>query len=156
MHIYTALSSLPELQATYQADRRVRSFSNWIKRAELNLSDTLQTQASLILSSHTRLSPDNLLHTLPTLLEQLLGFFLVESHVLQTTGPSGSSKGFRRQEDVDALWTEMGGRVKDAVRNGLEGCSEMEVWRGVKAGIGMFVQALEVCPSQFDYREARD
>lgn len=110
----------------------------------------LQTQASLILSSHTRLSPDNLLHTLPTLLEQLLGFFLVESHVLQTTGPSGSSKGFRRQEDVDALWTEMGGRVKDAVRNGLEGCSEMEVWRGVKAGIGMFVQALEVRPSQFN------
>ena len=106
-----------------------------------------QTQASLILSSHTRLSGDTLLSTLPTLLEQLLGFFLVESHVLQTTAassPGGAS--FRRREDVDALWLEMGGRVKDAVRGGLEGCKEMEVWRGVKAGIGMFVQALEVRP----------
>lgn len=65
--------------------------------------------------------------------------------MLQTTAASSAgAKSFRRREDVDALWLEMGGRVKDAVRSGLEGCQEMEIWRGVKAGIGMFVQALEV------------
>jgi len=57
--IYTALDSLPELQKSYQADRK--------------------TQSTLILSSALALQ------SLPVLTQEITGFFISETHVLRTT-----------------------------------------------------------------------
>merc|ERR1719487_1602173 len=64
IHIHDTLDAREELQLRYQDDRRA--------------------QARLLLSSTSSLSPFSL-SALTALLEEIVGFFLIESHVLRTT-----------------------------------------------------------------------
>ncbi|ORX36771.1 putative exocyst complex subunit Sec15 [Kockovaella imperatae] len=117
MHIYEALGVKSELQKNYQEDRK--------------------TQANLILSSRTSVTPANLVNILPTLMQELVGFFIIEHHVLET------SPDFRTRLDVDELWDEMCKRIVDIMGQGLKGCEEPEVFLGCKGNVLLFVQTLE-------------
>ncbi|KAL7421699.1 Rab GTPase-binding exocyst subunit S15 [Cryptotrichosporon argae] len=117
IHIYEALDAKSELQRNYQEDRK--------------------TQANLILSSRSSTSPETLLSTLPLLMQELVGFFIIEAHVLRT------SPDFRNRRDVDDLWDGMCRRIVDIVGLGLKGCGQLEVFLESKTNILLFVQTLE-------------
>lgn len=76
--------------------------------------------------------------SLPELMQELVGFFIIEAHVLRTVPD------FRSQRDVDDLWDEMCRRIISIVGLGLKGCSKLEVFLESKKHILMFVQTLEV------------
>ncbi|KAL7412016.1 putative exocyst complex subunit Sec15 [Mrakia frigida] len=117
IHIYDALNARAELQRNYQEDRK--------------------TQANLILSQRSSPSPSTILSVLPSLMEELIGFFIIESHVLRST------RDFRSSRDVDDLWEDMCRKIVEIVGGGLEGCEDLEVFLGVKAQVLMFIQTLE-------------
>jgi hypothetical protein len=73
------------------------------------------------------------------LLEEVVGFFLVEHHVLQTSPP-----GFRSEAEVDDLWDNMCERVVDIVSVGLRDCRDTQVFVSTKAVIQTFIMTLEV------------
>jgi hypothetical protein len=75
---------------------------------------------------------------LPTLMEELVGFFIIEAHVLKTVVD------FRSQRDVDDLWDEMCRRIIRVVSEALKGCSQLEIFSECKTSILLFVQTLEV------------
>jgi len=112
--IYDLLGCREELQLSYQADRKA--------------------QAYLLLSQS---APTFSLPSLSLLLEEIVGFFLIESHVLRTTDA------FRSEQDVEDLWDSMCERVVSIVGEGLAGCEDPEVFLGTKFKIMTFVQALE-------------
>ncbi|KPV78021.1 uncharacterized protein RHOBADRAFT_22932 [Rhodotorula graminis WP1] len=116
IHIYDTLDARDELQLSYQADRRA--------------------QAGLLLSSTASLTPYSLA-ALSALLEEIVGFFLIESHVLRTTNS------FRSEQDVEDLWDGMCERVVRIVDEGLRGCEDPEVFLGTKLKVLTFVQTLE-------------
>ncbi|WVQ72415.1 hypothetical protein IAR50_001967 [Cryptococcus sp. DSM 104548] len=118
IHIYEALGSKTELQRSFQEDRK--------------------TQAALILSSRMATTPATLMTTLPLLLQELVGFFVIEAHVLETMPD------FRTQRDVDELWDEMCKKIVDVMGQGLKGCSDPEVFLSTKSEVLLFVQTLEV------------
>ncbi|KAG8679970.1 hypothetical protein FRC08_016620, partial [Ceratobasidium sp. 394] len=88
IHIHTTLDALDEFQRTYQADR--------------------SAQSSLILTGNPTTAAN-----LGPLLQQLIGFFIIEWHVLRTTQ-------FRTQRDVDELWDGVMERLVDELRAGLQ------------------------------------
>ncbi|TFK55453.1 rsec15 [Heliocybe sulcata] len=83
IHIYTALDSLDELRKSYQADRKA--------------------QSDLILPSPLSIS------ALSNLLNEISGYFIIETHVLKTTGT------FRSERDVEELWDTLTGRLTDLI-----------------------------------------
>ena len=91
-----------------------------------------------MLSDSASLSPFSLT-ALASLLEEIVGFFLIESHVLRTTNS------FRSEQDVEDLWDDMCERVVRIVDDGLAECEDPEVFLGTKLKILIFVQTLEVC-----------
>ncbi|KAK0521565.1 Rab GTPase-binding exocyst subunit S15 [Tilletia horrida] len=116
IHIYDVLNIREQLQQSYQEDRRA--------------------QANLLLSQGLNFSPSN--PTFPTLLEEVVGFFLVEYHVLQTSPP-----GFRMDSEVNDLWDTMCERVVQIVSMGLSGCRDTKVFLTTKAAVQTFIQTLE-------------
>ncbi len=97
----------------------------------------VQAQAFLLLSQTASLTPFSL-PALSALLEEIVGFFLIESHVLKTTNS------FRSEQDVEDLWDGMCERVVRIVDEGLAGCEDPEVFLGTKFKVLTFVQTLEV------------
>jgi len=78
---------------------------------------------------------------LPSLLaftQEILGFFLVESRVLETTGT------FRSWRDVDELWDVVVSHLTSGVNSALEFEDDPEIFLHVKEDILAFVMALEV------------
>ncbi len=71
-------------------------------------------------------------------MEELVGFFIVESHVLRAT------RDFRSQKEVDDLWDEMYRTVVRIVGDALRDCSETEVFLEAKRHILVFITTLEV------------
>lgn len=116
IHIYDALDLREELQASYHEDRRA--------------------QANLLLNQG--LSFDASSSAVPALLEEMVGFFLVEHHVVQTT-----PLGFRAETEVDDLWDTMCTRVVDIVSLALRDCKDTKVYVAAKASIQTFIQTLE-------------
>jgi exocyst complex component 6 len=110
--IYTALDILEELQRSYQADRK--------------------TQSTLILSSQLSLQ------SLPDLTEEITGFFIAESHVLQNT------RGFRSQREVDELWDGVIERLKTSVASELETERDPAIFLKVKECLLSFTMNMEV------------
>ncbi|QRV87739.1 exocyst complex component Sec15 [Ceratobasidium sp. AG-Ba] len=113
IHIHTALDVLDEFQRTYQADRAA--------------------QSSLILTGNPTTAAN-----LGPLLQQLIGFFIIEWHVLRTTQ-------FRTQRDVDELWDGVVERLVDSLRAGLEAQTNLsaEVLIGSVEQLTAFQIALE-------------
>lgn len=116
IHIYTALSALPELQASYQRDRK--------------------EQASLIMTDNTS---NQLTGALPTLTQSLLGFFVVELDVLRTT------VGFRDWRQVEELWDDVLVQLVERLENGLRYERDPGTIIAIKDILTPFVQTIEVC-----------
>jgi hypothetical protein len=70
-------------------------------------------------------------------MQELVGFFIIEAHVLRSTPD------FRSQRDVDELWDTMCRRMVEVMGQGLKGCSAPEVFLESKTNVLLFVQTLE-------------
>lgn len=90
-----------------------------------------------MLSQTASLTPFSL-PALSALLEEIVGFFLIESHVVRTTNS------FRAEQDVEDLWDGMCERVVRIVHEGLAECEDPEIFLGTKFKVLTFVQTLEV------------
>ena len=130
IHIYTALESLEELQRSYQADRKVRnSFSD---KYIIKLTAILQAQSDLILPFPLNLP------ALPSLLQEITGFFIIEREVLS------NARNFRSERDVDELWTSVIGRLTQAIEQSLDRETDPDQFLLVKESLLSFITTLEV------------
>lgn len=111
IHIYTTLDSLDELRKSYQADRKAQS--------DLILPVPLQLQS------------------LVSLTEQIIGFFIIESHVLQTTSS------FRSKSEVDELWDAIAVRIAETVDGALRNVTDLDSYLHVKETLIAFIFTLE-------------
>ncbi|KAI9507508.1 exocyst complex component sec15 subunit [Russula earlei] len=111
IHIYSTLDSLDELRKSYQADRKAQS--------DLILPVPLQ------------------LPSLVPLTEQIIGFFIIESHVLQTTGS------FRSKAEVEELWDAIAARLAEAVDDVLRNVTDPDSYLHAKETLIAFILTLE-------------
>ncbi|KAG7096752.1 hypothetical protein E1B28_004164 [Marasmius oreades] len=111
IHIYTALESLGELQKSYQADRKA--------------------QSDLILPAPLPLG------SLPSITEQISGFFIVETHVLETTGT------FRSEREVEELWEGVVARLTSSIGSALANETAPDSFLRVKECLIGFIMSLE-------------
>ncbi|KAJ2931593.1 hypothetical protein H1R20_g5533, partial [Candolleomyces eurysporus] len=91
----------------------------------------LRAQSDLILPTPLRLA------SLPALTQEISGFFIVESHVLETTGT------FRSQKDVEELWDALVGRLSNAIEEALQREQDPEAFLRVKESLLSFIMTLE-------------
>lgn len=128
IHIYTALDSLGELQKSYQADRKVSILSpNGTSSRFL-----LQAQSDLILPIPLPLA------SISTLIQEISGFFIVESHVLETTGH------FRSSRDIEDLWDGLVSQLSTTIESALEEETNAETFLKVKEDLSNFIMIVEV------------
>lgn len=122
------MDSLDDLRTSYQADRKVRllCLDSWA------LLTSTQAQSDLILPTPLSLS------SLPALLEEICGFFIIESHVLETTS------GFRSERDVEELWDAVVSRLSSAIGSALVEQKDPDTFLRVKESLTIFVMTLEV------------
>ncbi|KIK29291.1 hypothetical protein PISMIDRAFT_27231 [Pisolithus microcarpus 441] len=111
IHIYASLESLDELRSSYQADRKAQS--------DLILPLTLP------------------LASLPDVVQEICGFFIIESHVLETTS------GFRSEQEIEELWDVVVARLTCAVRSALTEEKDPDSFLRVKECLISFVMTLE-------------
>ena len=78
------------------------------------------------------------LASLATLTQEISGFFIVESHVLETTGS------FRSSRDVEELWEGVAVALTTAIENSLRTETEAENFLKVKENLLTFVMTLGV------------
>ena len=92
----------------------------------------LQAQSDLII-------PDTLpLSSLPSVTQEIVGFFIIETHVLDTTG------NFRSERDVEELWDALVGRLCTTVERVLQNETDADSFLRVKESLIAFVMTLEV------------
>ncbi|GAA5949792.1 hypothetical protein JCM3765_007693 [Sporobolomyces pararoseus] len=104
IHIYTSLDLLQELQLSYQADRRAQAYLLLsTSSSSSSTSPTPQSSSSVIAPPPppSTSSQHFSLPNLSVLLEEIVGFFIIEAHVLKTT------TNFRSEQDVESLWEQM-------------------------------------------------
>ncbi|EMD40837.1 hypothetical protein CERSUDRAFT_111421 [Gelatoporia subvermispora B] len=111
IHIYTALDSLDEIRRSYQADRKA--------------------QSDLIIPSPLPLS------SLPSVTQEIVGFFIIETQVLNTTGS------FRSEREVEDLWDSLVKRLGSAVEGTLKNETDADAYLRVKEGLLGFIMTLE-------------
>ncbi|KAK7061897.1 exocyst complex component SEC15 [Favolaschia claudopus] len=117
IHIYTTLDSLDELQRSYQADRKA--------------------QADLILPSPLPLG------SLPNLIQEISGFFIIENHVLETTGT------FRSERDVEELWEALVLRLTSGIESSLRMETDPDSYLQAKESLISFIMTLESSSSNY-------
>ena len=76
--------------------------------------------------------------SLPTLTQEISGFFIIETHVLNTTGD------FRSEMEVEELWDSLMGRLCVAVESALRTETDPDVFLKVKECLIGFIMTLEV------------
>jgi len=76
--------------------------------------------------------------SLPILTQEISGFFIVESHVLETTGS------FRSSRDVEELWEVVAVALTTAIEGALCTETDAESFLKVKENLLMFIMTLEV------------
>ncbi|KAI0637978.1 rsec15 [Trametes polyzona] len=111
IHIYTALDSLDEIRRSYQADRKA--------------------QSDLIIPEPLPLS------SLASITQEIVGYFIVENHVLNTTGS------FRSEREVEDLWDALISRLSKAVEDALRNEKDPDIYLKVKEALLGSVMALE-------------
>ena len=111
IHVYDALAARAELRKAYQEDRR--------------------SQADLMLAVRSDADFSQSLHQL---LQDVVGFFIIEKHVL------GLTNGFRSENNVDDLWDVICTGISSVVREGLR-TSQSHVT--VKETVMTFIWTLE-------------
>ena len=70
--------------------------------------------------------------------QEIVGFFIIESHVLSTTG------NFRSERDVEELWDALVGRLCSTVERILRNETSPDSYLQVKEALIAFVMTLEV------------
>ncbi|KAG2192081.1 hypothetical protein INT46_003221 [Mucor plumbeus] len=120
IHVYETLGKRNEFKTSYSEDRRA--------------------QANLALSTPINLRDGNLT-TFDFLLQDIVGFFIIEHMILHNTTE------FRSQAEVDGLWEMVTGKVILVVSESLKGCSDPELFLRIKFSLLIFIQTLE----GFDY-----
>ena len=78
------------------------------------------------------------LQSLVPLTEQIIGFFIIESHILQTTGS------FRSKAEVEELWDAIAARIAEAVDGALRNETDPDSYLHVKETLIAFILTLEV------------
>ncbi|PSR93718.1 hypothetical protein PHLCEN_2v4613 [Hermanssonia centrifuga] len=111
IHIYSALDALDEIRKSYQADRKAQS--------DLIIPETLP------------------LGSLSSVTQEIVGFFIIETHVLSTTG------NFRSERDVEELWDALVSRLSGVVDRMLQSETDADSFLRVKEGLIGFVMTLE-------------
>ncbi|KAI0723088.1 exocyst complex component sec15 subunit [Earliella scabrosa] len=111
IHIYSALDSLDEIRRSYQADRKA--------------------QSDLIIPEPLPLS------SLPSITQEIVGYFIIETHVLNTTGS------FRSEREVEDLWDALISRLSNAVEDVLRNEKDPDTYLKVKEALLGFVMTLE-------------
>ena len=84
------------------------------------------------------------LSQLTNIVEEITGFFIIESHVLETTG------GFRSSREVEELWDALVQRLTTAVEAALEKETDAASFLRVKENLLDFVITVEVCRRSWD------
>ena len=132
IHIYTALSILPELQASYQADRKTQ--------ASLIIStvpSSVPTPAQSSTPASTASTVSALQQILPPLTHELIGFFVIELEVLRTT------VGFRSMLQVEELWQDVVVGLIELVEGGIRYEKDGKVLVAIKDTLTAFLQVIE-------------
>ncbi|KAJ8584776.1 exocyst complex subunit Sec15-like protein [Rhizopogon salebrosus TDB-379] len=111
IHIYTTLDSIDDLRKSYQADRKA--------------------QSDLILPNPLPLA------SLVSLTQEICGFFIIESHVLETTG------NFRSEREVEELWEALVARLSSAIDASLTNETDPDSFLKVKECLIGFITTLE-------------
>ncbi|OBZ77174.1 Exocyst complex component 6 [Grifola frondosa] len=111
IHIYGALESLDEIRRSYQADRKA--------------------QSDLIIPEPLPLS------SLSSVTQEIVGYFIIETHVLNTTG------NFRSEREVEDLWDALMKRLRNAVEDVLKNEGDSDTFLRVKEALLGFVMTLE-------------
>ncbi|KAH7931199.1 exocyst complex subunit Sec15-like protein [Leucogyrophana mollusca] len=111
IHIYSTLDSLDVLRKSYQADRKA--------------------QSDLILPTPLPLS------SLVLLTQEICGFFIIESHVLENTG------NFRSERDIEELWEALIARFSTAIEASLKNETDPDSYLRVKECLIGFTMTLE-------------
>ena len=91
-----------------------------------------KAQSDLILPIPLQIS------SLVPLTEQIIGFFIIESHILQTTNA------FRSNAEVEELWEAVAARLTDAVDGALRNDTDPDSYLRVKEALLAFILTLEV------------
>ncbi len=91
-----------------------------------------QAQSDLILASPVNPS------TLSSLTQEIIGFFIVENHVLRTT------EFFRSEQLIEELWDAVVDKLSSSVEDVLESETETEEFLRVKESLVAFMTTLEV------------
>ncbi|ORX51321.1 exocyst complex subunit Sec15-like protein [Hesseltinella vesiculosa] len=116
IHIYNTLGLRQEFKTSYEEDRRA--------------------QANLALSAPIHLREGSF-KAFETLLQDVVGFFMIEHIVLHSTTD------FRSQSEVDSLWEMVTKKVINVVSDSLKGCRDPELFLRVKYCLLIFIQTLE-------------
>lgn len=138
IHIYNALECRSELQRNYQEDRKVSGASSGLSRQSLTVPHDPQQQANLIFSQRSTINAASIKTALQPLLEDLVGFFIIEKQVLRIC------RDFRTSQEVDLLWDEMCDRIARIVSEGLKACEDLDTFLAVKPVVLAFEQTLQV------------
>jgi len=72
------------------------------------------------------------------LIQEISGFFIVESHVLETTG------NFRSAREVEDLWDGLVAQLSTAIDGALQGETEAETFLKAKENLSNFIMIVEV------------
>ena len=132
IHIYTTLDSLDELRKSYQADRMVLCHYSFFF-STINRFSMPKAQSDLILPSPLPLA------SFLSLTQEITGFFIIESHVLQTTGT------FRSEAEVEELWDALVSRLSAGLQWALRSEVDPNEFLKVKECLIGFIMTLEVC-----------
>ena len=79
------------------------------------------------------------LNALSSLIQEVAGFFIVETHVLKTTG------NFRSEQELEELWDSLLGRLCLALDDALSTETDPEGYLRVKESLIGFIMTMEVC-----------
>ncbi|RKP23970.1 exocyst complex subunit Sec15-like-domain-containing protein [Syncephalis pseudoplumigaleata] len=106
-----------------------------------------QAQVDLILKAKIDTTPEGK-KALGDMLQEIVGFFIVEHRVAYTT------REFRSKARVEVLWTMVAERITRAISDTIRQCSDIDALSEVKQSTMLFVPALE--RYMFDTRKPRE
>ncbi|KAG5351295.1 hypothetical protein C0989_007034 [Termitomyces sp. Mn162] len=128
------LSSLPSLRAQIK-DAVTASMKQWLLEIR---NERLKAQSDLILPNPLPLA------FLPQLTQEISGFFIVETHVLETTNS------FRSEREVKELWDSLVAGLTSSITNALQTEKDPDEYFRVKECLLGFIMTLETSPYSTD------
>jgi len=117
LHIYDVLGESLELKNSYEEIRR--------------------QQASSILTTPFSLKSKDNLQTFKTYINDIVGFFIIEYIVMNST------QNFRSKVWVDSLWELTINKTRDNIANQLGDCESTDLFLEIKNVVVVFIQTLE-------------